>query len=57
MSFGEGLLTFIGGVFAFVMMILLYLLYCVVSIGVVVGAVWVVFKIFGIDVDGFTATV
>jgi hypothetical protein len=45
----------IGGFLAVILTILLYLLYLVVSIGVLVGAVWVVCKIFGFEIEGFTA--
>lgn len=48
---GEALVVFFG----FIGMVLLYLLMTVISIGVFVGAVWIVFKIFGIDIEGFTA--
>lgn len=45
----------LAGIVTFFLAIALYLVYFVVCVGVVVGAVWVVFKIFGIDIEGFTA--
>ena len=42
-------------VFAGIGLLILYFVYLVMCIGLFVGAVYVVFKIFGIDVEGFTA--
>lgn len=49
-------MEFLAVIVGFIGMVLLYLLMVVISIGVTVGAVWIVFKIFGIDIEGFTAT-
>lgn len=51
--------TFIAAIiafFGFLLIVALWIVGAIVSVSITVGIVWVVFKLFGIDIDGFTAT-